>query len=1330
MKNPLLSLLTLIAFGVNGQLQQGANLLTQGGVGQQEECRANHRHEHLMQTDPAYVQRRNKIEADYQNVLRNGLVNKTTYTIPVVVHVIHTGQAVGTGVNITDAQIQSAIDNLNDAYSNTSTAFTTYTGSNTNIQFCLAQRDASGNPTTGIVRVNGSGVTDYSTKGICDAGGGTGTDNEQAVKALSKWDNTKYYNFWIVSEINDNGGGSGTQGYAYFPGAGSAVDGAVMLYNAFGYDPDGSLTYNLKNYTNKNVTAVHEMGHALNLYHTFQGDGSGSTCPSDAVCGTSGDCVSDTPPHKRSNSDCLINTNDATCGNVDRDLHVHNFMDYSSDDCQTEFTAGQITRMNAVMTGTRASLASSDGCNPVYTTDAGVNSIITPNSSTCGTTFTPQVRIKNYGSGTLTSFTINYDIDGGTNQTQNWTGTLTSGSTVDVTLSAMTTTTGSHTFNASTSSPNGTTDEYAANDDKDYSFTIIGDPPAAASCSPTTTNTGNHGTGIDRVQFNTLDHAHTDNNNDGLQDFTCLHNTTVSTNTAYTLTVTTQDNEYVIAYIDYDDDGNFEAGELVLDHHNTNSGTSHSVSVTIPQYPEVTGKLIRMRIKSNFNTMTTNACTDSDYGEFEDYSVFITTPPCVAPVINTHPSALMGCSPVTGSFACSVTGPSLSYQWQVNTGSGFTNISNGGVYSGATTATLTLTGADGTYNGNDYRCYISNPCGNVTTYAAEFKTLSAPTAMCTPVSTNNGNFGNTVSSVSFNGMVQTSSTLTNAGYTNNMCNKNTAVTAGSTYSLSITLNSGGSGSGENLEVYIDYDNDGVLDAGEQVLTGSLGLNSSNTFSTNVVIPTNAVENTMLRMRVFADCSGISENDKICSSSLFIGDVEDYGVVIQSTPVVVSSTPGSSCGTGTVNISATAGSGYISWYDASTGGNLLGTGNTYTTPSISATTTYYAEAVNGALVSSARTAVTATITTPSQVQASQQGTTLTTLGQAIIADAVAGATHYRFEVTENGNTEVIDRTVRWFYLANLSSYDYSKTYSIRVATQVGGIYSCYGTAYNVSSPAVPTTQITSSQCGATIPTLFNSIQADQLSGATKYRFEVSSSHGTQIITNTTPYFYLTQLSTYTYGTAYTIRVAIEYNGTFGAYGNSCVVKSPSVTTLQASQCNNSVLQTANTAIIANEVSSATGYKFEVTIDGVTEVLTRTVRWFYLSNLSSYGMNKQLKVRVAVQKDGVWGPFYTACYIKTPAAWLAQDENIYEADQDLITDIGLETYPNPNSGDFTVVSTHEGRFSVLNELGQLMQTVEITKEGNFEARIEGLESGVYFVTGRVNNEIITKKVMIIK
>ena len=67
-----------------------------------------------------------------------------------------------------------------------------------------------------------------------------------------------------------------------------------------------------------------------------------------------------------------------------------------------------------------------------------------------------------------------------------------------------------------------------------------------------------------------------------------------------------------------------------------------------------------------------------------------------------------------------------------------------------------------------------------------------------------------------------------------------------------------------------------------------------------------------------------------------------------------------CGSGTVNLGATCAMGAANWYAASTGGASIATGASFTTPSLSATTTYYVSCKSDANCESGRTPVTATI----------------------------------------------------------------------------------------------------------------------------------------------------------------------------------------------------------------------------------------------------------------------------------------------------------------------------------------------------------------------------------
>lgn len=86
------------------------------------------------------------------------------------------------------------------------------------------------------------------------------------------------------------------------------------------------------------------------------------------------------------------------------------------------------------------------------------------------------------------------------------------------------------------------------------------------------------------------------------------------------------------------------------------------------------------------------------------------------------------------------------------------------------------------------------------------------------------------------------------------------------------------------------------------------------------------------------------------------------IIVTAFPTITSTTPNSRCGVGTVTLGAAASAGTISWFAASTGGTTLGTGASYTTPSISGTTTYYVEVSNNGCTSPTRTAVVATIYT--------------------------------------------------------------------------------------------------------------------------------------------------------------------------------------------------------------------------------------------------------------------------------------------------------------------------------------------------------------------------------
>lgn len=267
---------------------------------------------------------------------------RAVITIPTVVHVLWNTSAQNISdalVNAQIAQLNADFARLNSDAGNTPSIFTGV-AANTEIQFCLAQRDPNGNPTTGILRRQTS-VTSFSSNNAMKFTAQGGSD---------AWPAGSYLNIWVCNL------GGGLLGYAQFPGGSASTDGVVVLTGSVGSlaVPGSAAPFD------HGRTATHEVGHWLNLRHIW----------GDATCGS--DLVSDTPTHNTSNGGCPAYPHYSTCSGTPIEMTM-NYMDYTDDNCMNMFSAGQSTRMNAVLAagGARASLTTSLGCTP-------------PNPGTCG----------------------------------------------------------------------------------------------------------------------------------------------------------------------------------------------------------------------------------------------------------------------------------------------------------------------------------------------------------------------------------------------------------------------------------------------------------------------------------------------------------------------------------------------------------------------------------------------------------------------------------------------------------------------------------------------------------------------------------------------------------------------------------------------------------------------------------------------------------------------------------------------------------------------------------------------------------------------------------
>lgn len=109
--------------------------------------------------------------------------------------------------------------------------------------------------------------------------------------------------------------------------------------------------------------------------------------------------------------------------------------------------------------------------------------------------------------------------------------------------------------------------------------------------------------------------------------------------------------------------------------------------------------------------------------------------PCAVVTLSTQPGDATICPGKDTSFTVASPNGTL-FQWQVNTGSGFVDITNGGVYNGATAATLTLTNIPFSYNGYIYRCKVNSftVCTATNSNSATLTVNPAPVGVITPAS--------------------------------------------------------------------------------------------------------------------------------------------------------------------------------------------------------------------------------------------------------------------------------------------------------------------------------------------------------------------------------------------------------------------------------------------------------------------------------------------------------------------------------------------------------------------------------------------------------------------
>ena len=266
----------------------------------------------------------------------------STISIAVIVHILHQGQHVGMGTNLSATQVHSQIIVLNEDFNrlntdtlNTPAVFQPVAAA-VGIHFGLATIDPNNQimeePGIDRIKTNKEG---YKPEEI------------DRLRARYTWDPDKYLNIFVVKIEGDDGA---TMAYANLPNNSTLaginttgnsfdiVDGIVIAPATFGsnYTKEGSI-FKLNNLLDRGHTATHEVGHYLGLLHIW-GDGD---CSVD-------DFVADTPiaGHSHNNyNECQKAKNTCIEPRNDQTDMFQNYMDYTDDLCMNLFTKGQKERM-------------------------------------------------------------------------------------------------------------------------------------------------------------------------------------------------------------------------------------------------------------------------------------------------------------------------------------------------------------------------------------------------------------------------------------------------------------------------------------------------------------------------------------------------------------------------------------------------------------------------------------------------------------------------------------------------------------------------------------------------------------------------------------------------------------------------------------------------------------------------------------------------------------------------------------------------------------------------------------------------------------------------
>ena len=751
-------------------------------------------------------------------------------------------------------------------------------------------------------------------------------------------------------------------------------------------------------------------------------------------------------------------------------------------------------------------------------------------------------------------------------------------------------------------------------------------------------------------------------NGNGYSDYTAdpLLTTTLQAGGSYSCIVSAGEYpESYAAWIDYNDDGVFANPSERIGFTSTPVagsgspgvlGSSASFPIVLSCAPPVGVHRLRVRAMYNIAGSAMTPCGNNDYGEVEDYLVTITAAdPCPKPstlavTLATTTSATLG-----WKKGCVETEWDVHVQ-QVGGGAPVGTPSNSGVTStsGPNFGTLAVSGLTA---GSPYEFYVRAVCDASSNIYSDWTgpftfisvapgctTLNSPANLAEGVAIGTVPFSWSAPVVTATQSAATSydvffsttpnSAVTPLGNTTSTSVNITNVTFGTYYVLILAKNAAGSAIGCVETSFTTVPAPPTVS--DQVFCNSATVADFVAQGTAVQWYTASTGGAPL------SSSTVLTNGTYYASQV-VGGFESTrtGVSVTINPLSVSGTVSLSatsiCPGNTATLSVSGNTGIVQWQyslDGTTGWTpILGTSSTsINTGAIPVTTHYRAVVTSGVCTSATSNTVMLTVVIPAAPATAPQILPLTSTVASLQA---TGSSISWYSVATGGLT-----------LSSSTPLVSGNTY---FASQT--INGCEGDSRGaslVTLSGIPASKIRSTQCGSTLAALNSNINADIVTGATMYRFQVTNGATVNTIELNKYSFKLTQMVGINYGTTYSIRVAAKLFGDWGPYGTSCNVTTPTIsssssvptTKIRANQCG-TTLASIGSPIVSELVYGAEAYRFQLTNGETVTEVESPIYYFFLTNtaIGTYGTTFSVKTKAKI--GGIWGEYGAACSVSTPA-----------------------------------------------------------------------------------------------